>query len=132
VPLKILSWNIHCVRGVGKRVLRIAAAIGSEDPDVVLLQEVAARWDVPDSLRRALAEQGLPFFRYSGDEPPPEAIRQRHREPLARRRQAPVLSIENLRDDRGLRVRRRYRLTRGVFPNAGRPVHARLVAVAQR
>lgn len=27
--------------------------------------------------------------------------------PLARRRQAPVLSIENLRDDRGLRVRRR-------------------------
>ena len=59
VDMRVLSWNIHCLRGGGSRVGAIADAIASHAPDVVALQEVSVEKRFPDVLASALAERGL-------------------------------------------------------------------------
>jgi len=66
--MKIITWNVRGVQGIGAaRLAQIGSVLDEEAADVVLLQEVAARGDLPARLREALAQVGLRHFHYSGD-----------------------------------------------------------------
>lgn len=59
--MRMLSWNIR--QGGGKRLDRIAAAIGGHRPDVVVLNEVRAR--TAPMIANTLAAEGLLFHEHS-------------------------------------------------------------------
>ncbi len=67
--MRVLSWNIHAIRGADERLTRIVDAIAGQQSDVVLLQEVASRYGLPARLRGALRERGLTHFHFGGHGP---------------------------------------------------------------
>jgi endonuclease/exonuclease/phosphatase family metal-dependent hydrolase len=77
--LRVASWNIQAIRGTRPaRLHSIVTAVANHRPDVVTLQEVSARPDVPDQLCREFAEIGLAYFVFSGrDHAPTEEPREK-------------------------------------------------------
>ncbi|WP_062529123.1 endonuclease/exonuclease/phosphatase family protein [Demequina rhizosphaerae] len=67
--LKVATWNIQAIRGASdERLAAIAAALAEHRPDVVLLQEVSSRAATFDRLARFLAERGLPYSHFGGQD----------------------------------------------------------------
>ena len=80
--MRVLSWNINCLRGGASRVGVIAEAIAGHGPDVVALQEVSVENGFPDALASALAGSGLPGWVIGR---PPEGARKRYGNVIAAR-----------------------------------------------
>lgn len=57
--LRVLTWNVQGVRGIGRRRLAgILHAIDSVDADIVTLQEISARFDLWKTLKEGLRQRG--------------------------------------------------------------------------
>jgi endonuclease/exonuclease/phosphatase family metal-dependent hydrolase len=69
--LTVASWNIQSIRGASTdRLERQAVALARHDPDLVTLQEVGSRYDLPNRLRDCLVQVGLRYFLFSGPQTP--------------------------------------------------------------
>jgi hypothetical protein len=69
--LTVASWNIQSIRGASTdRLERQAAALARHDPDLVTLQEVGSRYDLPNRLRDCLVQVGFRYFLFSGPQTP--------------------------------------------------------------
>ena len=78
--MRLLSWNIHCIRGGRRQVDGIADAIARHTPDVVALQEVSVEYGFPDVLPGALDDRSLVGCEIGR---PPRSARKRYANAIA-------------------------------------------------
>jgi endonuclease/exonuclease/phosphatase family metal-dependent hydrolase len=67
-PVLVVSWNIHAVRGSSDRRLdAVVDRLAKDAPDLVMLQEVSTRFELPERLLERLEAHGYPKVIFSGD-----------------------------------------------------------------